>query len=282
MEAVMGTVRAWVRAAAMCFVAGAMGAAAPAVHADDQGITVLGVGTATVKPTVVEIAVHIAGQAELAADANVKYADLKKKAQAAVDKLNNPDLVLESKGFGISSATDAQAQMRIMQGMGGDPGKPKIEVTEQMTLVLKNADKVEPAKLLTAVLKIIDACRDAGLQVGPRQPSNYWEMQQAMQRGDLSGMVTFKVPDATTARDEAYKQAIEDAKAKAGKLAELSGAKLGRVLCIEDEGTAKAQNNVVVNGMEPLPDSDKKDASSSVLEDIKVSVRLNVQFEIQH
>ena len=81
--------------------------------------------------------------------------------------MKNPSLSIESKGFTINQAMDPQAQMRMMQGMGGDPGKQKVAVTEQLRLVLKDVDQLELDKLMETILKMIDVGRDSGLQIGP-------------------------------------------------------------------------------------------------------------------
>ena len=44
-----------------------------------EGITVSGNGTAKAKPTMIEVEAHVAGEAELASDAKVKYQDARKK-----------------------------------------------------------------------------------------------------------------------------------------------------------------------------------------------------------
>ena len=91
------------------------------------GISVTGVGTVKGKPSVVELGATVSGEGELANDASVKYRDAKKKVIAAFDALKNPDLTLDFKGSTVSQGVDPQAQMRMMQGMGGgDAGKTKV------------------------------------------------------------------------------------------------------------------------------------------------------------
>lgn len=253
-----------------------------------SSISVVGVGIAHAKPTVVEIGVSVTGEAELAADASVKFVDLRKKAQAAIDKLNTPNLSIKSEGFGISNSVDPQAQVRIINGMQGAASKPKVQVAEQLSLVLSDADKLDRDKLLGTILKIIDTARDAGLQVGPPSPQNYYQYQISMANGEGSEMVTFKVPDATVTRDEAYRLAVEDAKAKAAKLAELSGVKLGGIVGIQEEGAAASSSTGIAavawaianNGVQRA--APEKELRSGVLGDIDMTVRLNVQFAIEH
>ena len=66
----------------------------------------------------------------------------------------------------------------------------------------------------------------------------FYQMQIAMQTGTSMAMIAFKIPDAASLREEAYKLAVADARAKAAKLADLSGVKLGRILAVQDQDAA--------------------------------------------
>ena len=77
-------------------------------------------------------------------------------------------------------------------------------------------------------------------------------------------MVLFKLPDAVTLRDQAYKAAIEDARDKAQKLADLAGVKLGRVTSIQEDRSG----------------GDSKTATSGTTGDVVKRLNLTVQFEI--
>src|ERR1700730_11196679 len=78
--------------------------------ADDTGISVAGVGVAKGRPTVVEISARLVGEGDVAADANVKYNDLKKKAVAALEGLKDPNLSIEFGGPSVGLAPDLGAQ----------------------------------------------------------------------------------------------------------------------------------------------------------------------------
>src|SRR5437764_726719 len=82
------------------------------------------------------------------------------------------------------------------------------------------------------------AARDAGLVIGPGGPKTYQQMMMMAQYGQTAGggLATFKIPDATALRSQAYQKSMEDAKAKAQRLAELAGAKLGKVVAVHENG----------------------------------------------
>ena len=87
----------------------------PAVRAEDaSGITVSGSGKASAKPTSVEIPCIVSGDAELTADAIVKYRDARKRAVDAIQGLKIAGLTVESKGYSVRDYVDAVAQQQAM------------------------------------------------------------------------------------------------------------------------------------------------------------------------
>ena len=250
-----------------------------------EGITVSASGEVKSKPTVVEIGATVNAEAELTADAIVKYREAKKKGMDAITNLKLPNLTIDSNGFTVNSAMDAQQQQRMMQGMGaGQAAKQKVEVTEQLKLVVKNVDKMEPEALMDTLLKIIDTGKDAGLVIGPPPVSNYYEMQIRMQSGRGNSMVSFKLGDVNAMKEQAYKQAMDSASAKAKRLAELAGVKLGRVVLVQegqpkDDSQQQNMARAYMYGM-PIIANEQTDVSSNLFTDIPVKVVLTVQFEI--
>ncbi len=255
-----------------------------------EGITVIGNGTVKGKPTLIEVDVNVSGQGELASDARVKYQDAKKKGLAALDALKNPDLSVESEGPAISEPADPQAQMRMMQGMGGAvTAKTKVQISETLKIQIKAVDKLQPDQILETVLKLIDTCHDAGLAVGPAPATNYFQMQMRAQSGAPDALVSFKIPDKAELENRAYGQAVADAKAKAERIAALSGVKLGRVMSVKDQGASAAGPSSprqayleMITGADPgdSDDSDANVATSASPGEIPVSVHLTVTFEI--
>jgi uncharacterized protein len=252
----------------------------------DDGIVVRGSGSASGRPTQVEMSATISADAELAADAIVKFRDAKKRALAAVAGLKNPDLSVIPGGVSVGSGTDANAQMMAMRGMAVPNTTQKVRLSETSRVVLAHADKLEPDELLEKLLKILDVAKDAGFVLGPAPASNYIEMQIRAQEGEAgSATVSFRLPDASTLRDQAYQAAIDDAKAKAQKLADLSGGKLGRIVAVHDEGTAKADPEIsalmmIYGATMNKVNADDKALSGVTSGELTLRVNLTVQFEI--
>lgn len=254
-------------------------------HAE-EGITVSASGEVKGKPTVVEIGATVSGEAELTADALMKYREARKKGIDAINNLKLPNVSVESSGYAVNSAVDPQQQMRMMQGMGGrNQLKQKIQVSERMKLTIKDADKMEPEKLMDTILKVIDAGKDAGLIMGPPPATNYYEMQIRMASGSGNSMVLFKLGNITKLKEEAYKDAMDSANTKAKRLAELAGVKLGRVLSVQEGQPSESQNStramIYARFGIPLVPNEQNDVGSNLCTDIPVKVVLTVQYAIQ-
>jgi uncharacterized protein YggE len=252
-------------------------------RAEQQGITVSGTGQVKSKPTEVEIGAMVSGEAELTNDAMVKYRDAKKRAIAAIEGLKLPNLAVESNGVSVSQALDPNAQQMIMQGRAANLPKPKVQASESFKIVLKAVDKLTTDVLMDTVMKVIDTGRDAGLQIGPPTPMNYYQYQMMMQQGQGQGMLQFRIGDPAVQREEAYKQAMEDAKKKAQRLADLAGVKLGKILSVQDSVPVKNENQNQMPWMYYMGggmQTDTADMTSQVFTDIPLKVTLTVQFEI--
>jgi uncharacterized protein YggE len=256
-------------------------AAPPAGPGD--GISVAGSGEAKGKPTAVEISANVSGDAELAADAIVKYRDTKRRAVEALDGLKLEGLKIESGGFAINQGMDAAQQQAMMNGNAvAGSGKQRVTVTEQIKVVLSGLDKLRDEELMDTVLKVVDTGRDGGLQIGAPQPRNYYEMQMMYNNGrGNSNLVNFVIPDAEALRDQAYKAAMDDARKRAERLASLAGVKLGRILSVRDQGAVamNPQSAQVYAMTGQMPDTPAQ-LSSGVFTEIPVRVNLAVQFEI--
>lgn len=264
-------------------------AAAVASHAlaaaPESGITVTGAGEAKAKPTLIEMSAVISADAELTADAMVKFSDAKKKSLGAIENLKLANLKIEPQGIAVNNAVDQQAQMRMMNGImdNNAAGKSKTQVSEAVKLTVGDIEKMQPAEITELIMKVIDTGRDAGLSIGPPTPSNYYQMQIAMQSGQGNSLAMFKLANPDALRDQAYQAAMTEAKKKAERLATLAGARLGPVIAVQEGDSLENQQvNVYryIYGNAGTSDN-KGEPSSSTFGDIRLKVTLTVQFAIE-
>ncbi|MGC4031974.1 MAG: SIMPL domain-containing protein [Tepidisphaeraceae bacterium] len=248
----------------------------------DEGITVTGTGEAKGKPTSVELNAVVTGEAELTADAIVKFNDAKKKAMNALQGLKMANLTIDVGGVSIAAAIDPSAANR---GIGGavNTAPQKTTVTETLTILLKGIDATKSAEVTENVMKIIDTGRDAGLAIGPKTPTNYYEYQIFAQNPAGASIAQFCLDDATATRDQAFQSAMKDARQRAEKLAELAGVKLGSVISVH-EGTPTNENTnlrqMIFEMNTGISHDNVPTAKSGKLEDIAVKAVVTVQYQI--
>jgi uncharacterized protein YggE len=244
-----------------------------------NGITVSGSSKVQGKPTSVEIVATVSGDAELTADAIVKYRDARKRAVAAIEGLKIANLSIDSNGFAVKDWVDQAAQQQaMMRGQVANTTKQKVSVTEQIRLIIKDADKMEGNALMDTMLKVLDTAKDSGLTIGEGNRSRNYDYNNPSQAVPL---IAFKITDLTALREQAYKQAMEDAKAKAQRLADLAGVKIGRILSVRDGNQNANQNQNQNENVPPAMRRDPNELVSSVFDEIPLTVSLTVQFEIQ-
>jgi uncharacterized protein YggE len=244
-----------------------------------EGIVVQSTGSASARPTQVEMSAKLAADAELAADAAVKFHDAKKRALAALAALKNSDLSVTPGGVTVAASLDANSQqMLAMRGISAGTTNQKVRIAETNRIVLAHADQLEPEELLASLLKILDVAKDAGFQFTLPPTNDYYEMQARAQEGQV--VFLFKLPDSTILRKKAYKAAIEDAKAKAQELADLSSTKLGRILSVVEGPGGNMQRVVYYNSAMNQAGGDDNALSSVSAAEVTLRVNLTVQFEI--
>jgi uncharacterized protein YggE len=247
--------------------------------AEDQGISVVGIGKVEAQPTIVEMSGTIQGDAELAGDAVTKYHGNRQAALDAINALEIAGLSIDGGGIAIKSEMN-EAQMQAMRrGMPAPSGSSKLSISEPLRLRLTGVDQLDTEQLLETIVKIVDAGKDAGVLIGPKLDYNPYYGYQ----GNMSGaLATFKLENVDELKAQAYEKAIADARKQATRLAELAGVRLGSVTGIR-EGTVPTGNQQQVvyayPGMVNQEENDK--FTSTDLKEITVSIVLQVDFAIE-
>lgn len=220
-------------AAAMVLAAAAhpaRGQMADSSQANIQGFAVVGKGTAAAKPNRLEIDLEVSASSELSADAIVKYRDARKRLHDAFATLKMKNVAVEERGLVV----DQKGQAYNPYYMDMPPArKSKVEVQLKRKLVVSvsNIRSMDEEALLQLVARLLDVAQDAGGKVGggsDGMPYYYYRYNQGTR------LVRFILDDFDTLEEKAYGEAIANARAKAGRLAKLSGVELGRVAGIRE------------------------------------------------
>jgi hypothetical protein len=252
-----------------------------------EGFTVVGKGVVAAKPNRFEIELDVSASSELSADAIVKYRDAKKRITDAFAALKLDNVSVEERGLLV----DQKGQMNMYYFNGWPQNtKNKTEVQLSRKLIVKgsNIRKMDEEAILQLVAKLLDVAQDAGAHVGQQGGGNPYYYNPYQQFGQ--GLVKFVVDDIDKLQDEAYEKAVADARARAERLAKLSGVALGPVIAARElavPGDQAAASRRVYNPFGPdydvLDDEIKGKArlESTKYQEIPVRVELLVRFEVR-
>jgi uncharacterized protein YggE len=254
-----------------------------------DGITVSGTGEVRAKPNLVEIDLQNTGMAELSADAIVKYRDNKRRMLQAFEALKLRNFAVEEKGVSLTGGMNAAELEQSLRhgGVATTPAtKAQLQIARTLRLSLRGVQDMPEDELMDTLGKIFDVAKDSGIALAPSP-----EAQQVAQRWGraLSGASpVFVLDEITEQREQAYRKAIEDARQRAGRLAALTGVKVGPVLAVSE---------VQVSGDESMPaqnpyyyyyyqqaglssDAPGPRVTSPTFVEIPVRVKLQVRFGI--
>ena len=256
----------------------------PSGGTQSAGISVYGSGETSAKPDLVEISLRANASAELTADALVKYKDTKRRTLEAFEKLKLEKLEINEQGVSLlnqGSAEQMQMAMRGMMGSGG--GKSQVQISSSLHLRLSGIKDLSAEEVLETVGTLLDAAKDAGADVGPSAA----EMNMAWRYGNVpqGTLARFIVDDLDKLREEAYENAVTDARTRAERLAKLNGLKLGHVMGVQEmQVSGDDAQQVTYNPYGGQPQSTSKPKKphivSETFNEIPFRVKLLVRFAI--
>ena len=263
----------------------ALSARAQFGYNDSVGITVTGAGEVRVMPNLVEIDLNASGSAELTSDAIVKYQDARRRTMEAFDKLKLPNLKIEEGGLSISGTMTQQQMQMMQQGMQtGAAMKVPVEIGCPMRLTIRDIQGTPPLKLMETIGTVLDVAKDSGAAVGSGGNRQNWGYDYSQNGRPLA---RFVLEDFKPKREEAYKLAVADARARAQRLADLSGVQLGAVVGVQESQVSGDENDptqqvYVNNGYAMQAPIAPKTARIVIdrFEEIPIRVRLAVRFAL--
>ncbi|HEX5443893.1 MAG TPA: SIMPL domain-containing protein [Pirellulales bacterium] len=274
-------------AAGLLLIAGTPGSAQVMMsdHGHTPGISVYGNGEMVAKPNLVEISLRATAAAELTADAIVKYRDTKRRTLEAFEKLNLGKLDVQELGVSLTDQTSAEQMQNMWRGMGNvTNGKTKVEISSALQLRLSGIRDLSAEQVMETVGKLLDTAKDSGASIGPTAA----EMNMAWRYGQQanSTLVRFILTDLNQMREEAYQNAVNDARTRAERLAKLNGVKLGGVLGVQEISVSgDDQQTTTTPWGQVIPSGKSKnrepEVSSEQFTEIPFHVKLQVRFAIE-
>ncbi|HEX5443892.1 MAG TPA: SIMPL domain-containing protein [Pirellulales bacterium] len=254
-----------------------------------RAITIAGSGEALAKPDTLEIDLIASADAELMSDATTKYDGAVRRINGALNGLGLEGLKVEQRGIRITNRAPGGGGgvAGLVAAAGNQPtGKTHTGISRSLRLVLPKIDQLSEAEVMGAIGRMLDAAKDAGASIGPE--SSAGGILAMMRQGQAdSPVVTFVVQNPQSAREQAYREAFDDAKSRATRLAALAGAKLGRVLSMDELGPAPANEKGLqetmlaeIYGVGNIQAAEAR-LVSHTLEDIPVRVSLRVRFALE-
>jgi uncharacterized protein YggE len=238
-----------------------------------EGFTVAGKGVVSARPNRFEIDVEVSAASELTADAIVKYRDARKRLQEAFAALKLDNVTLEERGLHVDQK-GAMANPYFFDYQPNRKTKAEVQLSRKLVVKCNDVRKMEEEALLQLVAKLLDVAQDAGGRVGGSQNDGYpYYFYERFNRDN--GLVRFILDDLDALEEEAYAKAVADAKARAGRLARLSGVKLGRVTAVREAVSpgAKEAGRADETGQ-------PKRIESTLFQEIPVRVELLVRFDV--
>jgi uncharacterized protein YggE len=236
-----------------------------------EGFSVAGKGHVVAKPDKFEIDLEVAAASELTADAVVKYRDAKRRIHESFAALKLPKVTIEERGLLV----DQKGMNQSPYFFDYQPNtRTKTEVQLSRKLVVKAADirTMDEEAVLQLVGRLLDVAQDAGGKVGGQEFRPYYYYR--FNAPSAGGLVRFVLDDFDKLEEEAYEKAIADARARAQRLARLSGVELGPIIAIR-EIFVPGENSADSQDAAP-----RKRLETSRFQEIPVRVELVVRFQV--
>lgn len=194
----------------------------------DHKITVSAVGSVSVKPDVAEVSALLKSSASMASEALKKFRANRRRAVERFKDLKLKDLTVEGSGPTILSSNPNEQQQGVVFFNGNanvNPEASVMNVMESLVIRLPALDRMKDDEVIDAVIKIVDAAKDAGLS--------------------LTG-VQFRSSKLAATKTVAVQAAMQAARQKAELLAAAANVRLGPVLAVQQIEASNVENGQVV------------------------------------
>lgn len=244
-----------------------------------EGFTVSGKAAVLARPNRLEIDLSISSASELTADAIVKYRDAKRRVLDAFSDLQLEDVTVEERGLLV----DQKGMMQNPYYWDSQPNqrtKTEVQLSRKLVVRCEKIRELEEDDLLQLVARLLDVAQDAGGVVGPGASNTnpyYYSPRMAE-----TNLVRFVLDDFDALQEQAYEDAVADARTRAERLARLSGVELGPIVAIREiavpgDGAANRSNMGMPN--EEPPRTGQLEATR--FQEVPIRVELLVRFRVR-
>lgn len=267
--------------AILAVLAGALAQfAAPGLQAQDlmllgdgkvRSVTVMGEGTAQAPPT----QATLLGVLLSNGDDGAKAFETHLQARTKVEKEFANGAFKVSVAFGGERLAGASILAEEpIEAAVEDVESNGVALLEVVTLSIGIASDMERAQAGQKLAQVLDRARKAGVRF-------QFAEHAYMSSGESLSTATFKVDDPEKLAKRAVEAAVEDARAKAGRLAALAGGKVGRVLTIsEADYNPYAEYYEVETDADYLPGGQNEEGAATANRPIVVRRRVKIAFEL--
>lgn len=251
-----------------------------------SGISVKATGVVKLRADVMEIDANVSGNSELAGDAITKYRNNRQRAVEAIEALQIPGLTVKSGRVDITGLADATSQQARMRGMATAPSANRpLNFAEPLILRIEGIDKLTNDQILEMLVKIVDAGKDAGITIGGPDGQPVYNQFTGSYQSNGAAMVRFRLSDVEGARQQAFDDAMKNARRQGERLSKLAGLKLGRVRALSETtpntgNNNSSQINLILAMMNAGSDKEAEQFASNSLQDISITASLDVEFEV--
>lgn len=239
-----------------------------------EGLTVVGKATIGVKPNLAEVDLDVAASAELTGDAIVKFRDSKKRVRDAFSALKLANVVVEERGLLVDQKGAMMNPYYMMDYNQTTRTKTEVQLSRKLVVRATGIAAMDEEAVLQLVGRLLDVAQDAGAHVGPPANMNMYYYRYGMT--PTAGLVRFVLEDYDKVQEQAYEQAVADARSRAERLARLSGLELGPVTALR-EVVAPTDHSTTPTPTDEVP---RKRLETTRFQEIPVRVELQVRFAI--
>ncbi|MEE9392477.1 MAG: SIMPL domain-containing protein [Planctomycetota bacterium] len=221
----------------------------PSARLFGQGISVNGHASVPTKAVRLVVRGKLEVKAEMAGDALQEFANARARVLKTLGGLEIQGLSVSGAGLKVAIKDAAGGgQHNPFGGGGAAEPEPEVVITEMIDIRVVGLDKMDDKAQRSLIAKILDESKEAGLDFLGGGSNQVWNSPPTKKSLANPG-IAYGLPPAAEIEDQAFKIALDDARARADRLARLAGVTLGPVTSIQALGDAPGALSLDASGV---------------------------------